>query len=173
MCPEVLRVPLAAILWLAVLSYLGYDKECTRSKHKCISDESLPRVLQNHDVPLWKRGCEEKEVRRGAAACRRSYLQQLVAVCIRPGLVRLSYSMYSPYRNPIHFIIYFANIFHFLWPGLLYILHTVPARGLFAQHGLQVERFGISMFLVLIDTSSSLLQQTKDILNWRTTYAGL
>lgn len=36
--------------------------------------------------------------------------------------VRLSASMYPAYRNPIQFIIYFANIFPFLWPGLLPLL---------------------------------------------------
>lgn len=66
--------------------------------------------------------------------------------------------MYPAYRNPIQFIIYFANIFPFLWPGLLPLLlygWYVLALAFFAQDGLHVERFRIRMFIALVDTAST------------------
>lgn len=73
--------------------------------------------------------------------------------------VRLSASMYPAYRNPIQFIIYFANIFPFLWPGLLplllYAWCTRGALGCFAQDALHVERFRIRTFITLIYTGTS------------------
>lgn len=70
--------------------------------------------------------------------------------------VRLSASMYPAYRNPIQFIIYFANIFPFFmaWPTSTLTLRVVHTW-CFAQDGLHVERFRIRTFSALINTETS------------------